>query len=112
MSLLCWADSFNPSFRMASYKGHNYYLALKIKLNFRGRLLDGEWQAEHVHLAEAELLSDEQAIGLKRIDTTVLGEMKSDSRSELLDWVEPGQEWAESVLISPMQRLTQQLGGS
>jgi hypothetical protein len=114
VKLLQWTDSYNPTLRMASYNGHNYYLSLKIRAQFKIQgFADGDKTPPlHAYFAEAVLLSDENSIGLKTVESAILGEMKSNSRSDLLEWVEPGQEWAESLLISPMERLVRQLGGT
>ena len=71
---------------------------------------DGQTDFRHVPIAYATLFTGaDVAIGLQMLEQGELGVMASERKDELLNWIELGQGWAESVLLTPMQRLVQQL---
>ena len=111
MTALQWVGSDNPCFRLANYKGIHYYLRLSLHMQFRAvTSSDGQTDFQHVPIAYATLFTGaDVAIGLQMLEQGELGVMACERKDELLNWIETGQEWAESVLLTPMQRLVQQL---
>jgi hypothetical protein len=107
--LIQWEKSDNPCLRIGRYKDQAYYVRLSMSVQFRGGLVNGVWEPRHCHVAKVSLLTSSGAIGLTAVEEEELGVMQTGERSELVDWMETAQSWAETVLVSPMQRLVDKL---